>query len=77
MTRNAAKVLEEALTLSDADRADLVGALLTSLEPEEEAEVEASWRSEVAARVAAYEAGEAQTIPWEQVRSRLAKKLGE
>ena len=77
MARNAEAVLKEALTLPEADRADIAGALLESIEPTSEAEVEAAWRQEVAARVAALDAGEVETIPWEEVRARLFARLSE
>ncbi len=75
MERNAEDVLKEALTLSEADRAEVAGALLNSLEPVEEAEIESAWRQEVAARVAALDAGEVETIPWNDVRDRLVARL--
>jgi len=50
MGRNAEVVLKEALTLPETDRAEVAGALLSSLEPREETDLEAAWRQEVAAR---------------------------
>ena len=58
MTRDAKAVLKQALALSEADRADLAGILLQSIEHAAETEVEQAWRQEVARRVAALEAGE-------------------
>lgn len=75
MHRNARVVLNEALRLPETDRADIAGALLASLEPAEEAAVEAAWRPEVAVRVAALDAGEVQTVPWAEVRDRLCARL--
>lgn len=66
---------EQALTLPEADRAEVAGALLKSLEPAEEADIEAAWRQEVAARVAALDNGEVETIPWSDVRDRLVARL--
>jgi len=77
MERNAEAVLKKALTLSEVDRAEVAGALLNSLEPEEEADIESAWRQEVAARVAALDAGEVETIPWGEVRDRLVARLSE
>lgn len=77
MERHAEAVLKEALTLPEDDRADLAGALLESLEPAGETDVEAAWRQEVAARVAALDAGEVETLPWEEVRNRLFTRLRE
>lgn len=77
MERNAEAVLKEALSLPEADRATIAGALLESLQPTEEVDVETAWRQEVAARVAALDAGEVETIPWEEVRDRLFTRLRE
>lgn len=77
MERNAEAVLKEALTLPEADRADIAGALLESLEPEQDVDVEEAWRREVATRVAALDAGEVETIPWEDVRDQLLARLSE
>jgi putative addiction module component (TIGR02574 family) len=75
--RRAETLLQEALTLPDDERAEIAGALLESLEPALEADVEAEWRQEIAARVAALEAGEVMTTPWEEIRDRLLARLSE
>lgn len=75
MERTAETLLEEALALPEADRAEVAGALLNSLEPAEEADIEGAWRLEVTARVAALDAGEVETIPWSGVRDRLLARL--
>lgn len=77
MKRHADTVLREALTLSESERAEIAGALLESLEPEPEADVEMAWRQEVVARVAALEAGEAETTPWEEIREGFLARLSE
>jgi len=77
MRRHAETVLQEALTLPEQDRAEIAGALLESLGPEPEADVEAVWRQEVAARVAALDAGEVETTPWGEIRDRFLARLSE
>jgi putative addiction module component (TIGR02574 family) len=77
MTRPAKIVLEEALSLPEEERAEIAGLLLESLEPEPEADIETAWRREVAARMAAREAGGAETTPWEEVRDRFMARLSE
>lgn len=77
MTRHAEDVLQDALTLPEGDRAEIAGALLESLEPTAEIDIEKAWRQEVAARVAALDAGEVETIPWEEVRNNLLARLSE
>jgi putative addiction module component (TIGR02574 family) len=76
MTR-AETLLQEVLSLPDNERADIAGALLESLEPEPETDVETAWRQEVAARVAAAESGRVTTTPWEEIRDRFLARLGE
>lgn len=77
MERNAEAVLRKALTLPESDRAEIAGALLESIQPGEDMNAEAAWRQEVAARVAALDAGEVETVPWEEVRDRLFARLRE
>jgi len=77
MTRHAENVLQAALTLPEEERVEIVGALLESLESSADSEVESAWRQEVAARVAALDAGEVETVPWSEVRDRLWTRLGE
>lgn len=77
MRRHAETVLKEALTLPEQDRAEIAGALLESLEPEPEADVEAAWRQEVAVRVAALNTGKVETTPWREIRDRFLSRLSE
>jgi putative addiction module component (TIGR02574 family) len=75
--KRAETLLQEALNLPADERAEIAGALLESLEPAPEADVEAAWRLEVAARVAALEAGEMKTTPWGEIRDRFFAILSE
>ncbi|MBI4556226.1 MAG: addiction module protein [Candidatus Hydrogenedentes bacterium] len=77
MDRIAEAVLKEALGLPEQERAEIAGALLESLEPPLDPEIDWAWRDEVARRVAQFEAGEVKTIPWEQVRDRIWDQLSE
>ena len=71
-------MLREALTLPESERAEIAGALLESLEHQQpEADVEMAWRQEVAARVAALDAGEVETTPWEEIREGFLARLSE
>lgn len=75
--RRATILLQEALTLPDDERAEIAGALLESLEPAPEEDVETAWRQEVSARVAALEAGGVTMTPWEEIRDRFLMRLSE
>lgn len=77
MNDKADAVLSLALDLPESERAELAAALLESLEPPPDADVEDAWREEVARRVAAIDAGEVEMVPWEQVRKELFARLHE
>jgi putative addiction module component (TIGR02574 family) len=77
MSPNFATVLAAAEALSVQERRELITLLLEGLDaaplPEADAGVPAltdDWRREVARRSAEYEAGDAETVSWEEVRSR-------
>jgi putative addiction module component (TIGR02574 family) len=69
------EILEQALGLKEDDRAELAGRLLESLEPAEEAGVEAAWRDEVSRRVADLDSGAVKTVSWEEAQNRIFGKL--
>ncbi len=75
MSRTFTDVWQEAVELSEPDRAALAGLLIESLEGEPDSNVEAAWAAEIEKRVAELEAGTVETIPWEQVRQRLFDRL--
>jgi putative addiction module component (TIGR02574 family) len=77
MRQHAETVLQEALNLPEQERTEIVSALLESLGPEPEADVETAWRQEVAARVAALNAGEVERTPWEEIRNGFLTRLSE
>ena len=71
MTRNAKKVLNDALALPPDERADVAVSLLESLDEEEDEAVEQAWSEEIHRRIQEVESGEVQTIPWSEARRRL------
>lgn len=68
MTKDATRVLEEALKLSAAERAELAEELLAGLD-DTEADVEHAWATEIARRAADARADNAGEQDW---RSALA-----
>jgi putative addiction module component (TIGR02574 family) len=74
MKREAAEILKAALALPTEDRAALAGSLLESLDTEVDEDVEAAWGNEVNRRVTELNSGAVKTIPWTQVRRRLAAR---
>jgi putative addiction module component (TIGR02574 family) len=75
MTDKARRLLDQALGLSEEERAEIAGALIESLEPGTDADVEAAWRQQVARRIPALECGVARTVPWSEVRDELFSRL--
>lgn len=71
MSESARLLLEEALRLTEADRATIAGALIESLHGPADSGVEAEWRDVVRRRVAELDSGSVATVPWSEVRERL------
>jgi putative addiction module component (TIGR02574 family) len=74
MKRNPAEILKEALALPTEARAALAGSLLDSLDTDVDEDAEAAWAIEVTRRVAELDSGAVKTIPWAEVRRRLAAR---
>jgi putative addiction module component (TIGR02574 family) len=74
MKREAAEILKDALALPAEARADLAGLLLESLDTEVDEDAEAAWATEVNRRVAELDSGGVETVPWAEVRRRLAAR---
>ena len=70
MTSAAKKLLEAALALPPAERAELIEALADSLDASESGLSDA-WRIEIGRRVDAIERGESHLIPGNEVDARL------
>ncbi len=66
-------LFRKALALDESDRAELVGLLIDSLDPETEQGVEAAWLQEIDRRAREIDSGAVQTIPWEIARERLMR----
>jgi putative addiction module component (TIGR02574 family) len=77
-TPAAAKVIAEALALSDEERAAVAEELLASLDPtqsDDSPEAVAAFKAALDRRWAAYQPGEEPGIPWPEVRARLRVRL--
>ncbi len=70
-------VLDEALKLGPEDRASVAVELLESLEvtPEEKAEVQAAWATEIERRARRVLDGESNGTAWDEVRRRTEANL--
>ena len=72
MKRDAAELLKDAMALPVEARAALAGSLLDSLDTEVDEDAEAAWAAEVSRRMTGLDQGRAKTVPWAEVRRRLA-----
>ena len=75
MTQEANELLKKALTLSAEERAALAGSLLESLDTTVDESSEKAWAAEIARRIEDLDSGKAKTVPWEEVRRRIAARL--
>ena len=71
MAATPKELYQRAMSLSEQDRAELVGLLLESLELEEDADVESKWLAEIERRMEKLDSGVTQSVPWSEVRLRV------
>ena len=76
MTTAVKQLLNQALELTEDERATLAGWLIESLEGEAPDGVEAAWRQEIERRVSELDAGEVEAVPWRVVKERLVQRDG-
>jgi len=71
MITHCEKILQDALALSDAERAVVVARLIESLDETTDTDVDDAWAAEIERRCAALDAGDAETSDWKDVRRRI------
>ena len=74
MSRSSRELFDEAMRLDPGERAALIRLLIEALDAEADDGVEEAWRVEVERRMAEFDSGSVETIPWEQVRARLDRR---
>lgn len=67
MSKKGAELLEAALSLPPAERAELADRLLTSLDSGPDRRIDNLWAQEAEDRLDAFERGEIKSVPAEQV----------
>ncbi len=75
MTETTQRLLEEALDLSETERAELAAKLIASLEGPADEDVDAAWATEIERRCAALDSGEAVTSDWNEVRDGIEREI--
>jgi hypothetical protein len=68
-------IASEAMLLPKDQRFALAHRILSSVEPQTEAEVEGAWDMEIRERIKLYDAGETMSVSGQEVFSELDKKL--
>lgn len=69
-------LLAEAMKLPDADRLELAAQLYQSVEGPADPDAEQAWGAEIQRRIEMIDAGQAEFVPWEDVKRRLARGHG-
>jgi putative addiction module component (TIGR02574 family) len=75
MNREATELLKKALSLPAAERADLAGSLIESLDNSEDDSIAAAWDEEIARRMAELDSGKVQPVSLEEARRRLSSAI--
>jgi len=70
-------ILAQALQMPVQDRAVMAARLLSSLDTEDDRDVEIAWQHEAQRRLSQIDRGEVVCIPWEQVLHRLRENSHE
>ena len=73
MSPRVEAVLNEALKLEPAERAELVEQILTSFESPQRKQIDEAWAAEVEDRIDAYDRGEMHSTPASQVLDEIEK----
>ena len=73
MTAAAKQIFEAALKLEPSERERLAEALWQSIEGQ--GDVDPAWAEEIKERIAAADAGEIDSTPWDEVRDELIDEL--
>ena len=73
MSERSQSVIADALALPPLERAEVIDRLYQSLRSEREREMESAWAEESERRIDAYLAGQADTVPYEQIKRQLSQ----
>jgi len=68
MNTTAKSIYEDALRLSDSDRAELAAWLIESLDSDVDDDWEAAWSAEIRQRIDDIDSGKIATVPWPDAR---------
>ena len=72
MSERSQSVIADALALPPLERAEVIDRLYQSLRSDREREIESAWAEESERRIDAYLAGQADTVPYEQIKRQVS-----
>lgn len=75
MTQRSLELLQQALSLTEEERADLAASLLNTLDASPDADAESSWQEEISRRASDLDSAKARTIPWQDVQAQVNAAL--
>ena len=75
MTDTATTLLEQVLSLTEHERAEIAARLLESLDDANHDDVDEAWAHEIERRCAALDSGEAVTSDWNEFRARIERDV--
>ena len=75
MADEATELLKRALTLPVAERAELAGSLIESLDEAVDESLKAAWNEEIARRMEDLDSGRVKPISLEEARRRLSSAI--
>jgi putative addiction module component (TIGR02574 family) len=75
VTHEANELLKKALTLPVAERAELAGSLIESLEETDDQSVQAAWDAEISRRMEGLDSGKVKPVSLEEARRRFSSAI--
>ena len=75
MSQDASELLRRALDLPVAERAELAGSLIESLDEAKEEAVQSAWDAEIIRRMEELNSGKVQRVSLEEARRRLSSAI--
>jgi putative addiction module component (TIGR02574 family) len=75
VTNAARKIIDEALSLSDAERAEIASEIIASLDGPADTDHDEAWAAEIEKRARRAVAGDSAGRPWGEVRAEIEAQL--
>jgi putative addiction module component (TIGR02574 family) len=75
MSGAAKELLKKALSLPVAERAELAGSLIESLEKAEDGSIRAAWEAEISRRMSEFDNEKIEPVPLEEARRKLSSAI--